>query len=79
MPPVETRPPMPPCEEKRALLNAYHSATAVFSQQLTNLHAQIGTSSKGEYESMRRSVDEARVRSEETRLALDRHVAEHGC
>jgi hypothetical protein len=70
---------MPHCAEKGLLLEAYRAATAAFSDQLTMLNEKIGTSSKAEYEALRRSVDGARVKSEEARLALERHVGEHGC
>jgi cell division septal protein FtsQ len=64
---------------KAALLKAYSAATAAFSSRLDLLNGRIGTSSRDEYERLRRQVDEARVASEHGRLALERHVAEHGC
>ena len=67
------------CAEKQRLLNAYEAATADFSSQLTTLNRGIGTTSKERYEHLRRAVDEARVRSEQARLALERHVGEHAC
>jgi hypothetical protein len=67
------------CVTKRRLLADYESKAALFSASVTALNAQIGTSSKGEYEAMRRTVDEARVNAEEVRLKLERHTAEHGC
>ena len=67
------------CDEKRRLLDAYRSATAEFSNQLTTLNARMGVSSRDEYESLRRTVDSARVKSEQPRLTLEDHVAHHGC
>ena len=67
------------CAEKRLLLKAYQLATASFSNQLTMLHERIGTTARDEYESLRRAVDAERVRSEQARLALEHHVADHGC
>ena len=67
------------CEQKRRLLADYDAATAAFSGLVSTLNRQIGTSSRAAYEELRRSVDEARVRSEQARLALESHVAQHGC
>jgi hypothetical protein len=68
-----------PCLHKRQFLDAYRAATAVFSSRLTLLNDRMGTSSRDEYERLRQQVDEARVGSEQARLALERHVADHGC
>ena len=67
------------CEQKRRLLAEYDSTTRTFSACVSDLNRQIGTSSREAYEQLRRSVDEARVRSEQARLALEAHVAQHGC
>jgi hypothetical protein len=39
----------------------------------------MGTSAKTEYERLTRAADEARVKSEQVRLALEQHVAAHNC
>jgi hypothetical protein len=65
---------MPPCDHKRQLLDAYRAATTAFSSRLPLLNDRMGTSSRDEYERLRRQVDEARVSSEQARLALERHV-----
>jgi hypothetical protein len=39
----------------------------------------VGTSTKDEYVRLQLLVDEARVKSEQSRLALERHVTEHKC
>jgi hypothetical protein len=67
------------CEQKRRLLAEYDSTTSAFSACVSDLNRQIGTSSRDAYEQLRRSVDEARVRSEQARLALEAHVAQHRC
>jgi hypothetical protein len=67
------------CLEKRRLLEAYQAATASFSRQLTILNERLGTSPRDEYDSLRRAVDTERVRSEQARLALEQHVADHDC
>jgi hypothetical protein len=67
------------CEQKRRLLADYDAATRTFSENVSALNRQIGTSSKEAFDMLRRSVDEARVKSEQARLALEAHVASHGC
>jgi len=44
-----------------------------------DLRQKIGTSAKDEYERLQRASDEARVKSEQSRLSLEQHVAAHRC
>jgi hypothetical protein len=67
------------CAEKLRLVTAYEADTNAFAAAVTNLHEQIGTSSKGDYFRLRQRVDEARIKSEHSRLALERHVESHQC
>ena len=67
------------CEEKSRLVLAYEATTKNFAASITELQQKMGTSSKDEYERLRRIVDETRVKSEQSRLALEQHIAEHGC
>ena len=67
------------CIEKRRLVETYQQATARFSKQLTILNGRLGTSPRDEYDELRSAVDTERVRSEQARLALEQHVADHGC
>jgi hypothetical protein len=67
------------CEVKRTLLDAYDTETAAFAASVSLLHQKLGTSSKEQYEALRRSVEVARVRSEQARLALEAHTVQHGC
>jgi len=67
------------CEEKARLVKEYHVATLEFSEAVEQLHRRIGTSPKGEYERLERISNEARIKSEQTRLALERHIATHRC
>ena len=41
------------------------------------LHQKIGTSPKEEYKRLERISNEARMKSEQTRLSLEQHVAAH--
>jgi hypothetical protein len=67
------------CEEKGRLLRQYDNATLAFSNAVQELRRKIGTSPKEEYERHDRIANEARVKSEQTRLALEQHIATHRC
>jgi hypothetical protein len=67
------------CEEKGRLLTEYGAAAKRFSASVAEMQAKMGTSAKGEYDRLQRASDEARVRSEQARLALEQHVAAHQC
>ena len=57
----------------------FEIATAKFSGVVTELRQRIGVSTKVEYERLNRAANEARVKSEQARLALEQHIAAHGC
>ena len=61
------------------LCEEYETATQSFSAILTELQRKMATSPKVEYDRLQRAVEEARLKSEQARLALERHVAAHGC
>jgi hypothetical protein len=67
------------CEEKVRLAKEYDSATAAFSEVVKGLNRKIGTSPKEEYKRLERISTDARVKSEESRLALEQHIVAHGC
>ena len=67
------------CEEKSRLALEYDSATSKFSEAVRELRRKIGTSPKDEYDRLERASNEARVRPEQARLALEQHVAAHHC
>jgi hypothetical protein len=67
------------CEEKQRLLAEYQVTTQKFADAVSELHRKIGTSPLPEYQGLQRAADEARLESEQARLALERHVALHGC
>jgi hypothetical protein len=68
-----------PCEEKARLATAYDEATSAFSEAVKELHRNIGTSPKEEYKRLERISTEARVKSEQARLALEQHISTHRC
>jgi hypothetical protein len=67
------------CEEKTRLVSEFEAATKKFAEAVTELQHKMGTSPRTEYERLSRATDEARVKSEQARLALEQHVAAHGC
>jgi hypothetical protein len=77
--PVEALEQLMTCTEKRRLAQEYEAATAKFAEAVRQLQQQIGTSPRSEYERLQRVSDEARVKSEQARRALEQHVAFHDC
>lgn len=67
------------CEEKVRLAMEYETATSRFSEAVRELRIKMGTSPKDEYDRLERASNEARVRSEQARLALEQHTAAHRC
>ena len=67
------------CDEKQRLGVEYDAATARFAAAVTELQRKMGTSPKSEFERLSRAADEARVRSEQARLALEQHIAANDC
>jgi hypothetical protein len=57
----------------------YEEATAKFAAAVTELQRKTGTSPKEEYERLNRAANESRVKSEHARLAVEAHIAAHGC
>jgi hypothetical protein len=54
-------------------------ATVHFSDAITVLRERMSTSHKQKYDRSRHATEEARVKSEQARLALEEHVAVHRC
>ena len=67
------------CEEKARLVEEYSLATLAFSMTVDELHRRTGTSPLEEYKRLERISSEGRVKSEQARLALEQHIAAHGC
>lgn len=67
------------CDEKTRLATEYEDATTKFSHAVTELRQKTGVSPKEEYERLDRAANEARVKSEQARLALEQHIAAHRC
>jgi hypothetical protein len=67
------------CDEKGRLLRQYDDATLAFSKAVHELRRKIGTTAKDEYDRLERIANEARVKSVQTRLALEQHIGGHHC
>ena len=67
------------CPEKDRLLREYQVTTEGFSEAVNDLQAHRGTALQEEYERLRRVAEEARLKSEQARLALESHTAAHLC
>jgi hypothetical protein len=67
------------CLEKERLANEYEAATAKFAEAVGQLRSKIGTSGRADYEQLQRVSDEARLKSEQARLAFEQHMAAHKC
>ena len=67
------------CEEKARLAQEYDAATTRFAEAVRMYNRNLGTSTQAEYERLQRASDEARVKSEQARLALEQHLVAHHC
>ena len=67
------------CEEQSKLLSAYRRAVSHYSTAVEAMEAASETVSKEEYHRMRGYVEQSRMISEQARINLDHHLAEHGC
>lgn len=67
------------CKEKTSLNSELERAATEYSDALRNLSIQMAVVRKDVYEQLRLRADALRLRSERARLALERHIAEHGC
>lgn len=67
------------CDVKDTLSHAFERGTRTFADAVTDLNQKRSQTDNAEYNRLRIAADMARINSENTRLALDRHIAEHGC
>ena len=67
------------CEEMKRLAQDYEATTAKFAEAVRQLRENIGTTKRLEYDRLQRVSDEARLKSEQARLALEQHKAAHKC
>jgi hypothetical protein len=67
------------CEIKNTLSQAFERSTREFADSVTYLNQKRSQTDSAEYNRYRVAADMARLNSENARLALDRHIGEHGC
>ena len=67
------------CEDKARLLREYQATTEAFARSVQELQELRGTSSLVEYQRFQRLSEEARIKSEQARLALEHHISTHHC
>ena len=65
----------PTCEQKRILLGRFQADLRVYIQCSANLGKHTGTAFDAAY----KHAEGARIAFERSRLALNKHTAEHGC
>jgi len=70
---------MTSCPEKDALLAEYARLTEKYYEALKQLQRQVATLDRAEQQKLLSVVEKFRSQSEAASLALERHVAEHGC
>jgi hypothetical protein len=57
----------------------YRTKTEAFSRSVRELQELRGTSPLAEYQRVQRLSEEARIKSEQARLALEEHINKHHC
>jgi hypothetical protein len=67
------------CEEKQRLAIEYEATATNFAEAVRELRNKMGTSAKVEYQRLAHAANEARVKSEQARVKLEKHVSAHGC
>ena len=68
-----------PCPVRSRLISDYETAIKKFSEAVTELQTKMGTTPKLEYERLYRAADEARLKAEQARVAVEQHTAAHHC
>jgi hypothetical protein len=68
-----------PCEKRARLLTFYRSTVSIYSASVNDLTLMRSMITLQEYSRLSAAVEKARMASETARLALDRHMEEHGC
>ena len=67
------------CDERDRLLFEYRSATEQFSAAVAELSGRIGITSLDDYLKLHEAAETARMRSNEARECVERHILEHHC
>jgi hypothetical protein len=67
------------CPEKVRLVAAYLHATSSHQRSVELLNRFVGTLSKEQYDDIRHCAEQERVKVDQTRVAFEAHILEHGC
>jgi len=67
------------CEEKARLMERYAAETGAYNRAVEVFRTKLGTVPKAEYDQLRTLTEETRLLCEAARVALYRHIREHGC
>ena len=67
------------CEQKAHLIDNYAAATNEYNRVVKLLRLKLGTSPKAEYDQLQLLTEQTRLRRDAARLALYRHISDHGC
>lgn len=67
------------CPEKNRLLYKYDAVLAEYSRTVSFLYRRVGVLRKDAYTEISEFTDQARLRCEQARVALEEHIREHGC
>jgi len=67
------------CEERARLEKEHAEAGDEFDAARQRLRARIGVCPKDEFHSLDRALKDAWVKLLQARIALDRHIRDHGC
>ena len=67
------------CEEKDRLSRAYSFAASDYFRAVSLLSKRTGVMRRQDYEEIRQYAEKMRTLVEQARIALERHIAEHGC
>ena len=67
------------CDERQRLLLAYDKASSELSEAVAALRKNEGTTAKDQYDVLCRASEDAHLRTEQARLAFERHNQDHKC
>jgi hypothetical protein len=67
------------CEERERLLTVYDKASSELSDAVSALRKNEGVTGKDEYEALCRASEDAHMRTEQAKLAFERHQQDHKC
>jgi hypothetical protein len=67
------------CTERERLARELDRARSCYTSAAETLRVRAGVLEKTDYQRLNRAVEEAWTKMELARVALDRHIDEHGC